>query len=239
MLEALKKQFAVQWKDWMTITLVILGGWLLGIGLHFMITRLDSEAVSYFPMGTLMGALAAGVSAVLMGIIELGFYFNVEVSMGCTRVRFFCSYYVVFFVFSVLYTGIVILLNLAERVLEKQLYPGWECEIDFFPYLLKGGIPAAAAFCLVSGFCGALLLRYGKKAFWVLWVIWMVCAVGIPQIHEATEKAPNSLFGRIGTHIGGLFGRFTVNEVISIVAALSILSLVGAWLYLRKQQVTS
>lgn len=239
MLEVLKKQFTVQWKDWMGMTLVPLGAWILGLGLHYMVVRLDSTVTSYFPAGTGMAVLAAGLCTVIMGIVQLGIYFNMEVSMGCTRLRFFVSYYVVSFVFSACYIGIILLLNIAERVLEKRLYPNLSCEIDFLPYLLKGGIPAAAAVCLVSGFCGVLILRYGRKAFWVLWAVWMICTIGLPRIHEAMEEAPNSLFGWIGNKIGFLFSGFTANEVIGIAAAVSLLSLAGAWLYLRKQQVMS
>ena len=238
MLEGLKKQFIVQWKDWMGMILLPLGAWIVGLGLHYMIVRMDSEVTSYFPMGTLMAALAAGLCAVLMGIIQLGLYFNMEVSMGCTRLRFFVSYYVVCFVFHSLYIGVIILLNLAERVLDKQLYSNLSCEIDFLPYLLKGGIPAAVAVCLVSCFCGVLILRYGRRAFWVLWAIWMICTVGIPQIHSAAEEAPDSLFGWVGNKIGFLFSGFTLNVVIAIAAVVSILCFAGAWLYLRKQQVT-
>ncbi|MDO4337833.1 MAG: hypothetical protein Q4C91_07065 [Eubacteriales bacterium] len=239
MLEALKKQFSVQWKDWMMMSLLLPGVWALGAGLHYVLIRMDSEVTSYFPMGTLMAALTAGVCAAIMGILQLGFYFNMEISLGFTRAGFFLSYYAVSFVFSAFYTGILILLNLIERILEKYLYPDLSCEIDFLPYLLKGGIPAAAAVCLVSGFCGVLILRFGKKASWGIWALWMICCVGGPQIFNAAEAAPDSLFGWIGNKIGWMFSGFTVKEVIAAVAVLSVLSLAGAWGYLRKQQVTS
>lgn len=239
MLEALKKQFSVQWKDWLGMGLLLPGAWIIGTGLHYIIIKTDSDVTSYFPMGTLMAALVAGLCAVIMGVLQLGFSFNMEVSMGFTRAEFFLSYYVVSFVFSAFYTGILSLLNLAETVLEKHLYPDMSCEIDFLPYILKGGIPAAAVVCLISGFCGVLILRFGKKVSWGLWTLWMLCAIVFPQLHNAAETAPDSLFGWIGNKIGWMFSGFTVNEVIGIAAVLSIFSLVGAWMYLRNQQVTS
>lgn len=238
MLEALKKQFAVQWKDWMGVAVVIPCTWVGGLVMYFIITRLDSDVTGYFSMGTLIAIFCTVLCVGIMGTLQLGVYFNMEVSMGCTRRRFFLSHYVVSFVFCFFYLGLVILLNLAEKYIQEQLYPKLSCEIDFLPYLLKWGIPAIAATCLISGFCGALLLRYGRKAFWVLWAVWMICAVGIPQIHSATENAPNSLFGWIGKKIGWIFSGFTVNMFIGIMVVISILSLAGAWIHLRNQQVT-
>lgn len=96
-----------------------------------------------------------------------------------------------------------------------------------------------AAIIFLCGFMGTLILRYGKKAFWVFWVIWMFCFIVLPRIHDAAEEAPASLFGRIGNAVIGTFTGMTLNVIIGIAAVLSILSLAGSWMYLRKQQVVS
>lgn len=239
MWEAVKKQWTVQWKDWRILMLFILGGWIFGMILHFVIVALDSSITSYFPMGTVMAVVIAGLCAGVMWAIQLGFYFNLEISMGSTRKGFLISFYLVGFLFELCYIGEIILLNLAERVLERQLYSDLECEIDILPYLLKWGVPAMAAIMFLCGFMGTLILRYGKKASWALWLIWMFCFLVLPRIHDAAEKAPDSLFGRIGNAVIGTFEGMTLNVIVGIAAVLSILSFAGSWIYLRKQQVVS
>lgn len=235
----IKKQFGVQWKDWSHLILLILGIWILGVVLHYVIVRVDDTVTTYFSMGTLMAMIGAVFAAGIMGLIQIGFYFNMEISMGCTRKGYFISYYITALVFEIFYLGIIVLLNLAERVLEKHIYTGLKSEVDFLPYILKWGLLAAAAVCVISGFCGTLLLKYGKKAFWVLWCIWMFGCLVLPKIRRISEDAPNSFLGKIGNGTAELLKGIPVYAFAALTGAAILVGLGISWQNLRKQQVTS
>lgn len=119
------------------------------------------------------------------------------------------------------------------------MYPELTCEVDFLPYLLKWGIPVIAALCILGIFCSILIMHFGKKAFWVLWVIWMFACVGLPQISEAAEEAPNSLLGRIGIGAAKLFMGIPVQVLIGTLTGICVLCLILSWIYIRKQEVRS
>lgn len=238
MFVTIRKQFLIQWRDWLWMLLIIFGGALAGIALHYLIVLIDHETVSYFALGTVMACIVTVFLGGVMIVSQFIIYFNAEVSMGCTRSRFMVSVCVVDFLFMVLYAAAAVFVNCAENALDRILYPGMSCEINFLPYLLKWGIPAAAFLCILCIFIGILILRFGKKAFWVLWFLWMFGCVGIPQIMEAAEEAPNSLFGRIGITCAGIINNTSIHTMIILGVLVCALSLGITWQLIRKQQVT-
>lgn len=238
MLKTLKKQFEIQKQNGIFIMVFTLGMFLLGKVLFHMIAYFDGELESWFPMGTLMACIMAAMFVVI-SLLTLRSYFNMEISMGCTRARFFVTYYMVYFVFSVISLAWILLLCKIENIWNSMLYPELPCDLDFFPYLLKWGLPAAVVVVLLGGFGGALLMRYGKWAGWTMWAIWMIVCVGFPRLEEASENTPESLPGRLGTSLGEAV-LSVPTEVWGILAAVICLgSLAGAWIILRKQQVTA
>ena len=90
---------------------------------------------------------------------------------------------------------------------------------------------------IAAGFCGVLLLRFGRPAFWILWAIWMILALGLPQIHVAMEEAPESLFGRIGNIAADAFGSIPWNVAVGLIAVVGMACVAGSWFFVRSQQV--
>ena len=119
------------------------------------------------------------------------------------------------------------------------IYPDVEKEMELLPWLLKAGIAAALALATAGAFCGALVLRFGKKAFWGLWFLWMFGFLGVPAISDAVEEAPESFFGMLGQQASEIFRRMPVNAWLLLGAAAVLLCIGGSWLLLRKQQVTA
>lgn len=239
MAAAIKKQFRIQWRDWIVMSLIIIGASMFGVVLFAVIGAFDAETVSYFPLGTVMGGITALMFCMIWMITNLNLSFNIEVSMGCTRKHFFVSYYITSFTMTFISIAIVILVNLAERTVYPQIYTHLEEEIDFLPYLLKWSIPAAAAVPVFGGIFGALMMKFGRTAFWILWALWMVLCLGFPNIHDAIEESPNSMLGKIGIAAADVFGSVPVSVWIILGAAAAAASLVGSWMIVRRQQVTS
>lgn len=159
--------------------------------------------------------------------------------MGCTRSRFFVSFYIVNFIFNLIGVCLLTVISLADQALCSVMYPDCMNEIELTPYLLRWGILAAAVIPMISGFLGALLMRYGKRAGWILWALWMFGCIGLPRITEAVSEAPDSVFGKIGSVLINLIRMVPGNMWICIVGVVSLLGLGGAWILLRKQQVIS
>lgn len=231
---AIKRQFIIQKKDWIWMLILIFGAGIFGIALFGVIALLDAETVSYFPLGTLMAMIAALLYEMIMPMANLGNTFDVEVSMGCTRKQFFISYCVINIVSMLLCVACIMCLNLGERFLYRQIYVHMEEEIDLFPYLLRWGLPAAVVIPVLAGFCGSLMQKFGRTAFWILWAIWMVCCLGLPHLEEASE---NSVLGQIRIRLMQCAEAVSMQVWILLILFLAAAAFTGTWLLLRKAQV--
>ena len=98
MLRAIKKQFAIQWRDWVLGYLCVLVVSMLGVLMANVVMQFGQEAESYVSLGAIMGCGMAVVYSGLWTMMQLGICFNLEISMGYTRSRFFVSFYTVNFV---------------------------------------------------------------------------------------------------------------------------------------------
>lgn len=239
MVKALKQQLWVLGDDIITGYVLLFGGYLLGIILMQIILHTDKSVDTYFFIGTLCGIIGFCFYSLIVAATGFQQKFNIEISMGCTRRKFFLSYLTVSVLSNLLGVPLVLGLCRAENALYAFLYPQMtlEGEIDFLYYIVKIGFPAAFVFTIAGTFCGSMLLRFGRRAFWVFWAIWMVACIGGPQIHDAVTEAPNSLLGRLG----GIMFRFvrTVPKNVWLMAAVisCILCLLISYLVVRKQQV--
>lgn len=237
MLEAIKKQFQVQWKDWIWYGLITAGVWAIGC-IVFGILLANEEEGTYFELGTIMGCAVVVMMGLFTSMIQVRMSFDMEVSMGCTRLRFFVSYYIVNIVMNVLIVLLLMLLCAAEREIYAMVFRGRKEEIDIMGWIVQLAVPLALAGPMVGGFGGALVMRFGQKAFWAEWAVWMLLCVGGPRIIDAAKDAPQSLFGVIGNGIGRILNILPVDGWIAAGTAVCLACCAGSWLVLRKQQVT-
>lgn len=239
MLRAIKKQFAIQWRDWVLGYLCVLVVSMLGVLMANVVMQFGQEAESYVSLGAIMGCGMAVVYSGLWTMMQLGICFNQEISMGYTRSRFFVSFYTVNFVGNFLMVLLLLLIGLGENQLYHVLYPGGENEINLIPYLFRVGLPAAFALSMAAGLCGVLLMRYGRKAFWALWGLWMFGFLGIPYISDAVKDAPDSFLGMVGNAFTQWLKAVPGNVWIILAAVFSLLSFGITFLFIKKQQVTA
>ena len=234
MLQAVKRQFRVQWRNWTVnyILAVILG--IAGVMLFFIIMMLDREGNKYFTPGTLSGCMCVTMICILSGIILMKESFNLEVSMGCTRSRFFVSFYVVSLMGVLLCVPLLLLIYLAEKMLYSSVFPDFVSTVDLFPYILKIGSLAAVVIPMISVLGGALLLRFGRKAFWGIWAVWMTGSLGIPHILDLAKETPDSAWGGFISILHMVSG----NAWFLIAGLTGLTSIAVAYLIIRKQQVS-
>lgn len=239
MLDSIKKQLKVQKWEYALLICFVLGGFVVGKLLFALIVFFSSGTDKYFALGTVIAATMACLYAGIAGIVQIPLHFNIQISMGSTRKQFFISHYLIGFVMNALAGVLVILLNLLENWLNLLLYPNMEQEFNFFPYLIRGAIPAALAVTVIGGFCGAMIMRFGKKASVTLWFLWMFGCLGVPHIHDAVTEAPSSLFGIIGNAARKIILNIPTEMWISFGIVLVLAAFLGIWMVMRRQQVMS
>ena len=169
----------------------------------------------------------------------LGINFNTQISLGNRRTPFLISYYIAWVAGFFVYFGILLLVSQGEHAVYASIWAGTAIkeEFDLTGVLLQLGIPVCVALPALGTFCGALLLRYKRKAFWVLWVLWMLGVFGIPNLMDAADNAAQSTAGKLGLVLRSvaqfIFGR----EFPALAVVAAILLLTASWLLLRHQQV--
>lgn len=238
MLQAIKKQFQVQWKDWLATDGMIVGAGLIGVLLFQLLTRFDTDTASGLALGTLTGGIAAAIFILVVSTAQIAVCFNLQIAMGSTRKQFLGSWFVVEMTEAVAAAMLLTLFCFCEERLYLMWYPEMEADPDILPYLIRFGIPAAVAVAALGNFCGALILRYGKKAFWALWAAWMVLWIGFPRIMDAAEKAPGSFYGKIGGAVSRFFRMVPSNMWVLLMLLAAAAGMILTWGILRKQQVT-
>lgn len=199
MIQSIKKQMKVSIADWglglaFTAGCVVFG--LIFIWIMKAAGPVESEDEALITMA--FGIFGAGIFIILYMGFTLLMNFNLQVGMGCTRKDFIVSYYVTGALGSLVLVLFVAVTAAAEQMVYTRIY-GAEAVVDMVSAILKWGIPAALALPAVSSMCGALVLRFGKAAAWILWGIWMFGCLGLPRMADKISELPDSALGKAGT----------------------------------------
>lgn len=226
-------------EDWILGGGLILGAFLVGQILLAVLLNMDKTVTHIVPLGSIMAAAASGIFLIVESVTSIRIMFHLEVSMGCTRKRFSVSFFTVQLMTCAAALLVLLFLAWGECYLNSWLYSGFASKVDFMKGLLKWGVPTALAVTTVGDFCGALLMRFGRTAFWILWGVWMILCIGFPQIHDAMEEAPGSFFGVLGMRIIEMIGKVPAGAWIGLLAAVVIGCAAGAWQIIRSQEVLS
>ena len=237
--KAIKRQFRVLWSDYLSMLGFISGAFVFGNVLFAFVTGLDKEQSGYFGLGTIIAIFMAVLFSGIMGLTQIQQYFNIQVAMGSTRKEFFVSYYLVSFLLNCVAAGVLVLLSMAENAWNAVLYAGWNMEFDLLPWVIRGAVPGAASVVIVCGFCGTMIMKFGRKASITLWCIWMFACLGGPQVAETMDEAPASLLGKIGGAVLETLAEVPVEAWIGTGLLAGAAGLAGSWIALRRQQVVN
>ena len=175
-----------------------------------------------FRFGTVMAWIVFCFVSVMMGMFGMGNYFNWHVGLGRTRKSFFiCD----------LITEACFMLSLVEGGILKAFYASYteEGKSLWGPWLFWIIPVFAVVLAVVREFTGSILMRFGKKAFWVMWALWMlICLLPGNKNGVIGEMIRKVMAGIVGVSVTGwaVMG-----------AALVILLSAVSWLIIRKQAV--
>lgn len=157
--------------------------------------------------------------------VQLVFGSNWAISMGRTRKSYLAAHYLVNILYSlVMGLGCWLLIQL-EKLLLGWRYSGLPMEFDLSEtFTLPVMALIAVAGVVVASFLGALISRFGKKAFWPLWAVWMFTFLVLPRMTDGMESGkPDTLLGMMGV---GVFGAVAAVPL-SVWQTLGCVALVG------------
>lgn len=171
---------------------------LFGLMMVIIINLFVNDEQDYALIGSLMALLVSTFGGVVRGNGTANRY-RTAISMGCTRKSYLmtdpfvtalnCGEGVVF----------AWVLSKIEMGIYHVLYPGWEMEFDFigmmewwhFLLLIAGG-------CLLDYLLGALMLRFGYKAFSILCLPLGFSGVFLNATVGAARHGSTSLLAQVG-----------------------------------------
>lgn len=209
------------------------GGYVFGI-IVMMIIRANIVEKECVTLGMLIGMIIL----VFMHFFGITFSFvgefNMALSMGATRKSFVGSYALFNMVELAGLELLLFVLGKIELALISVIYPQCEIILDVTQYFQwKYLFAVIVGMTVVELFLGAVILRFGMKAFWVVWAIWMFLTLVPVKLSENEVMAAK--MHQLGEQIG-LENIVQYLFAAGVVAAV-IMAVLG-WNLLKKQRVT-
>ncbi len=209
------------------------GGYVFGI-IVMMIIRANIVEKECVTLGMLIGMIIL----VFMHFFGITFSFigefNMALSMGATRKSFVGSYALFNMVELAGLELLLFVLGKIELALISVIYPQCEIILDVTQYFQwKYLLAVIVGMTVVELFLGAVILRFGMKAFWVVWAIWMFLTLVPVKLSENEVMAAK--MHQLGEQIG-LENIVQYLLAAGVVAAV-IMAVLG-WNLLKKQRVT-
>lgn len=209
------------------------GGYVFEI-IVMMIIRANTVEKECVTLGMLIGMIIL----VFMHFFGITFSFigefNMALSMGATRKSFVGSYALFNMVELAGLELLLFVLGKIELALISVIYPQCEIILDVTQYFQwKYLLAVIVGMTVVELFLGAVILRFGMKAFWVVWAIWMFLTLVPVKLSENEVMAAK--MHQLGEQIG-LENIVQYLFAAGVVAAV-IMAVLG-WNLLKKQRVT-
>lgn len=215
----------------MLIVLLVCG--ILGMVLAPILMHVDAD-MPFIAMGSFLAAVIWGLSNFILGLLGYQNTFDLIVSMGCRRKDFIISQTVVVYVNMLLEFMVVILVYGMEKLLHRLVYPVYEME-DITVYILTPKVMIMLILLIpaLRLLMGALLIKYKKKAFWIIWTIWVFGSYGSGRIiHYLVDHPQNWVMVCITT-----LRNTSVGAQLVLTLLLTLGMLIGTYLLTRKQAV--
>ena len=230
--------FLIQYKVRKAELLQFLGitavGYLIGLIVVFIVMNVAKDNTCA-TAGTMLAVIAFAFIHLFGITFSFIGDFNMAISLGATRKSFVAGYAL----FNLLEIAVleleIVVFGVVEKFLLENAFPQAVMEIDltnFFTWNYLTGV--LVVFTAVEMFFGAVILKYGMKAFWVLWAFWMIGCL-VPINIEKNERLSGTL-ARLGIFLGG---NITSQGIAVLIIIISIIMVMITWKILRKQRVTA
>lgn len=160
----------------MLLTLIVCG--IIGMGMMLLLCFADGE-IPFLALGAIFMVVLWLLINLCLSLFSYQNTFDLIVSMGCCRKDFIISQIITVYINMLFELGAIGFIYLIEKMLYRFVYSAYGSD-DITSYILKPKM-IWMLFLLIPAcrlLLGGLILKYKKKAFWILWAIWMVCSLG-------------------------------------------------------------
>lgn len=234
----LRKTVKLKLDELMLYVVFVLGGFLFGSILLAIISHFEkgSDNYSVFPLGTLFAMLIVGLVSFFIGMFGQYQSFNCFISFGKTRKCFFVCDLTVNFIWYLL-TGILIIgLYYLEGGMLQIFYADYPRELMFHGWKLVWAVlTAALALVVLRVFFGSVIMRFGKKALWVIWGLWMTLCILPPKMADLIKSGEHEGAAGVFQKIAGVVQTVPLTAWSAAGAVLLLALGVIAWSLIRKQ----
>ena len=151
---------------------------IIGMGLMPVLRYVDEE-IPFLALGAILMVVLWLLINLCLSLFSYQNTFDLIVSMGCRRKDFIISQIITVYINMLFELGVIGFIYLIEKMLYRCVYSAYGID-DITSYIWKPQM-IWMLFLLIPAcrlLLGALILKYKKKAFWILWAIWMVCSLG-------------------------------------------------------------
>lgn len=212
--------------------------WIIGIVLLALVLKTDDEPTS-FEIGTLLIVMVTALFTVFTGAFSFKEEFNKAVGMGVARRQFVPAYFATSIIFICIQYGIACLSHIFEVWEINTFWSSYEKEtgVEAFMYS-KYVIIIIVAAALIQLLGGSCMLKFGKKAYFVLAMGWMIFCLAQGQIGKAIERNDNGVVSRIINNICDFIVKYADSWMIVIGVTFMLICAGLTYLIIRKQQVT-
>ena len=165
-------------KELMIMLLILNVCGIIGMGLMPVLRYVDEE-IPFLALGAILMVELWLLINLCLSLFSYQNTFDLIVSMGCRRKDFIISQIITVYINMLFELGVIGFIYLIEKMLYRFVYSAYGID-DITSYLWKPKM-IWILFMLIPAcrlLVGALILKYKKKAFWILWAIWMVCSLG-------------------------------------------------------------
>lgn len=213
--------------------IVLLACGILGMFLIPILIHVDSET-PFIALGSVFATVIWGLINYILGLVGYQNTFDLIVSMGCRRKDFIISQTVAVYLNMLLEFVMIILIYAVENLLHRIVYPTYQME-DITGYILNPKM-MGTLFLVIPALrllMGALILKYKKKAFWIMWAIWVIGSYGSGRIISYLAHHPQNWIMIVISSLSNM----EASVQMLLVLLLTVGMLIGTCALIRKQAV--
>ncbi len=196
MIKNITKELRFCKNDILQLSLIPIGGWVIGEIVSFLIITLSNEE-TYFSVGGLLSLLAVAIMAVLVPVTQILLNFEIIVGFGRTRKQYLAGIALVLFL-EIIAMIFVALVSSLLSIITKSLFFSELTTESFFgiitlPMFLEYWwiAPIAALLLTMLGFItSALVKKFTTKVLWIFWAIYMVITLSFSGAVGNAENLP-------------------------------------------------
>jgi hypothetical protein len=230
MLLELKRQTTVGKNDALLGLCVAVGCGLFLDILMLILTAAFGDISAFPPLGSIGVTFGASLLALIISINTIGIRFNMALKMGAVRKHYIpvCALLCFGFSFVGMLAGrLWVFLDAALlRIMGVTLFPF----VLSFPVMLLVSLGVTIVGCWI----GALLMRYGRKGFWVMWGICMFISLFGSQVGTVFTTERQDFFAHTVRAIVAFFASWPISGVWVVAFVLALAMVAHTWGILRR-----